>query len=191
LQAATRCAIQSSDLLVADARLTDRHASIAPKSNRRKIMSVLGNIMSGIFGHGAKTQSAPTAAGSTSGPAATQSAPTAPGSTSGPAATSSSATTPTFPTAPSAAPASQVDVEAILTKLASQNSEKLDWRKSIVDLMKLLKLDSSLSARKELAKELHYSGDTNDSAAMNIWLHKQVMVKLAENGGKVPDELKA
>lgn len=87
--------------------------------------------------------------------------------------------------------ASQVDVEAILTKLASQNSEKLDWRKSIVDLMKLLKLDSSLSARKELAKELHYSGDTNDSAAMNIWLHKQVMVKLAENGGKVPDELKA
>ena len=170
-------------------------------------MSVLGNIMSGIFGHGAKTQSAPTAAGSTSGPAATQSAPTAAGSTSGPAATqsaptaagstsgptatSSTATTPTFPTAPSAAPAAQVDVEAILTKLASQNSEKLDWRKSIVDLMKLLKLDSSFSARKELAKELHYNGDTNDSAAMNMWLHKQVMVKLAENGGKVPDELKA
>ena len=170
-------------------------------------MSVLGNIMSGIFGHGAKTQSTPTAAGSTSGPAATQSAPTAAGSTSGPAATqsaptaagstsgptatSSTATTPTFPTAPSSAPAAQVDVEAILTKLASQNSEKLDWRKSIVDLMKLLKLDSSFSARKELAKELHYNGDTNDSAAMNMWLHKQVMVKLAENGGKVPDELKA
>jgi len=84
-----------------------------------------------------------------------------------------------------------VDIEAILTKLASQNSEKRDWRKSIVDLMKLLKLDSSLSARRELAKELHYTGDTNDSAAMNIWLHKQVMVKLAENGGKVPDELKS
>ena len=57
--------------------------------------------------------------------------------------------------------------------------------------MKLLDLDSSLSARKELAKELHYTGDTNNSAAMNVWLHKQVMQKLAENGGKVPDELKA
>ena len=78
----------------------------------------------------------------------------------------------------------------MLTKLASQNREKLDWRKSIVDLMKLLKLDSSLSARKELAKELHYAGNTSDSAAMNVWLHKQVMIKLAENGGKVPDSLK-
>jgi hypothetical protein len=83
-----------------------------------------------------------------------------------------------------------VDVEAVLNKLASQNREKLDWRKSIVDLMKLLKLDSSLSARQELAKELHYPGDTKDSAAMNIWLHKQVMIKLAENGGKVPDDLR-
>ncbi len=78
----------------------------------------------------------------------------------------------------------------MLTKLAAQNKEKLDWRRSIVDLMKLLKLDSSLSARKELAKELHYTGDPNDSAAMNVWLHKQVMIKLAENGGKVPDSLK-
>jgi hypothetical protein len=83
-----------------------------------------------------------------------------------------------------------VDVEAVLNKLASQNREKLDWRKSIVDLMKLLKLDSSLSARQELAKELHYSGDAKDSAAMNIWLHKQVIIKLAENGGKVPDDLR-
>ena len=94
---------------------------------------------------------------------------------------------------PAAAPGSaqpQVDVEAVLTRLATQNQEKLDWRKSIVDLMKLLNLDSGLSARKELAKELHYTGDTNDSAAMNIWLHKQVMIKLAENGGKVPDSLK-
>jgi hypothetical protein len=81
-------------------------------------------------------------------------------------------------------------VEAILMKLASQNKERLDWRRSIVDLMKLLNLDSGLSARKELAKELHYTGNTNDSAAMNVWLHKQVMIKLAENGGKVPDELK-
>ena len=68
--------------------------------------------------------------------------------------------------------------------------EKLDWRTSIVDLMKLLDLDSSLSARKELAQELHYSGDVNDSASMNVWLHKQVMRRLAENGGKVPEELK-
>ncbi len=149
-------------------------------------MSVFGSIMSAIFGHGAKAQSEPTAAGP--GPASAKSAPTGAGSISGPAATSSTATS---PTAPSVAPASQVDVEAILTKLASQDAEKLDWRKSIVDLMKLLKLDSSLSARKELAKELHYDGDTNDSAAMNIWLHKQVMIKLAQNGGKVPEELKA
>ena len=83
----------------------------------------------------------------------------------------------------------QVDVEAILTKMASENKEKLDWRRSIVDLMKLLKLDSSLNARKELAKDLNYSGDTNDSATMNVWLHKQVMQKLAANGGKIPADL--
>ena len=87
-------------------------------------------------------------------------------------------------------PQSAVDVEAVLTKLAAQNKEKLDWRRSIVDLMKLLKLDSSLSARKALAKELHYTGNPNDSASLNVWLHKQVMIKLAENGGKVPDSLK-
>jgi hypothetical protein len=106
-------------------------------------------------------------------------------SPAGAAAGSTSATS-----APAAAPMSQVDVEAVLTKLASENKEKLDWRKSIVDLMKLLKLDSGLSARKELATELGYSGNMNDSASMNIWLHKQVMQKLAENGGKVPDSLK-
>ncbi|MEM5342810.1 DUF3597 domain-containing protein [Paraburkholderia azotifigens] len=92
--------------------------------------------------------------------------------------------------APAAAPAEPVDVEAILTGLADNNPEKLNWRTSIVDLMKLLGLDSSLAARKQLAEELQYSGDTNDSASMNIWLHKQVMTKLAENGGKVPDDLK-
>ena len=92
-------------------------------------------------------------------------------------------------TAGAAAPMQKVDVEAILTKMASENKEKLDWRRSIVDLMKLLKLDSSLGARKELAKDLGYTGNTNDSAAMNIWLHKQVMQKLAANGGKVPPEL--
>ena len=92
--------------------------------------------------------------------------------------------------APAAPAAQPVDVEAVLSGLASQRSETLNWRTSIVDLMKLLNLDSSLNARKELAGELHYSGDTNDSASMNVWLHKQVMVKLAENGGKVPDDLK-
>jgi hypothetical protein len=81
-------------------------------------------------------------------------------------------------------------VAAILTKLASEKKEKLDWRHSIVDLMKLLDLDSSMSARKELAQELQYSGNLNDSASMNVWLHKQVMQKLAANGGKVPEELK-
>ena len=89
------------------------------------------------------------------------------------------------------APQQSVDIEAVLTGMASQNAQKLDWRHSIVDLMKLLGLDSGLGARKELAQELHYSGDANDSAAMNIWLHKQVMQKLAENGGKVPDDLRS
>jgi hypothetical protein len=82
-----------------------------------------------------------------------------------------------------------VDVAAILNKLASENKEKLDWKNSIVDLMKLVGMDSSLSARKILAAELHFSGDTNDSASMNIWLHKEVMRKLAENGGKLPADL--
>jgi 3-oxoacyl-ACP reductase-like protein len=94
--------------------------------------------------------------------------------------------------APAAAPAAAepVDVEAILNAMAAQNPEKLNWRTSIVDLMKLLGLDSSLGARKQLATELDYSGNMDDSASMNIWLHKQVMTKLAENGGKVPDDLK-
>ncbi|MNR77850.1 hypothetical protein D3C72_85330 [compost metagenome] len=107
------------------------------------------------------------------------------------------APTATAGAAPAATPANtpaaalpQVDVEAILNGMAQKNSQKLNWSTSIVDLMKLLDLDSSLTARKTLAQELHYSGDTNDSATMNIWLHKQVMIKLAENGGKVPDALK-
>jgi hypothetical protein len=93
--------------------------------------------------------------------------------------------------AAAAAPAqmSDVDVEAVMNNLAAKNPEKLDWRRSIVDLMKLLNLDSSFAARKELAKELGYTGDSNDSATMNVWLHKQVMQKLAANGGKVPADL--
>jgi len=95
------------------------------------------------------------------------------------------------PASPGAAAAPTVDVAPILDKAVAAKGEKLDWRRSIVDLMKALDIDSSLSARKELAKELGYTGDTNDSASMNIWLHKQVMTKLAANGGKVPDDLKS
>jgi len=94
------------------------------------------------------------------------------------------------PTAPAAPPAEPVDVAAIVDKAAASKGEKLAWRTSIVDLMKALDLDSSLTARKALAKELNYTGDTNDSAKMNIWLHKQIMDKLAANGGKLPDDVK-
>jgi hypothetical protein len=87
-------------------------------------------------------------------------------------------------------PLSDVDVAKVMSDLAAKSKEKLDWKKSIVDLMKLLGLDSSLEQRKLMADELGYSGDTNDSATMNVWLHKQVMQKLAENGGMVPDSLK-
>jgi hypothetical protein len=83
-----------------------------------------------------------------------------------------------------------VDVAAILDKAVAAKKEKLEWRTSIVDLMKALDVDSSLSARKELAKDLKYPGDTNDSAAMNIWLHKQMMAQLAANGGKLPPDMK-
>ena len=89
-----------------------------------------------------------------------------------------------------AAPGQSIDIVPILEQAAAAKKEKLNWRTSIVDLMKVLDLDSSLGARKELAKELGYTGDTNDSAKMNVWLHKQVMVKVAVNGGKVPDDLK-
>jgi len=84
----------------------------------------------------------------------------------------------------------EVDVEAILSGMQASAGQPLNWRSSIVDLLKLLGLDSSLQSRKELAAELHYTGDTNDSASMNIWLHRQVMNKLAANGGKVPADLK-
>ena len=130
-------------------------------------MSIFGNIMSAIFGPSTPGGASPIATGGS----------VAAAPTSAPASGASS-------------PTSQIDVEDVLTKMASKNAEKLDWRRSIVDLMKLLDLDSGLAARKQLAQELHYSGDTNDSASMNVWLHKQVMQKLAENGGKVPSEPK-
>ncbi|HWM45315.1 MAG TPA: DUF3597 domain-containing protein [Xanthobacteraceae bacterium] len=122
-------------------------------------MSIFGSIMSAIFGKAPEAQ-AGTAKDTTASP----------------------------PTVPGAGP-SGVDVEGVLTQLAAAKTEKLDWRHSIVDLMKVLDLDSSFAARKQLAMELNYKGDTKDSAAMNIWLHKQVMQKLADNGGKVPAEL--
>ncbi len=89
-----------------------------------------------------------------------------------------------------AAPISKADVEAIIAKIEADRGVKYNWRQSIVDLMKLLDLDSSLGARKELAQELGYKGALDGSAEMNVWLHKQVMEKLAEGGGKVPDSLK-
>ena len=130
-------------------------------------MSIFGSILSKIF--------------PSSHPAAASATPAPSGATAAPAQGSS-------PTAATAVPV--VDVEAVLNGRAQQRQEKLNWRTSIVDLMKLLELESSLSARKSLAQELHYTGDMNDSASMNMWLHKQVMKKLAENGGKVPDDLK-
>ena len=139
-------------------------------------MSIFGKIKDAIFGSAKAKEAAP--AGSA--------APASPGAAAG-----ASPPKPAAAAAPAAsAPISQVDVEAVLTKLAAQSKQKLDWRRSIVDLMKLLDLDSSLAARKELAKELGYTGDMDDSASMNIWLHKQVMNKLAASGGKVPDDLK-
>ena len=132
-------------------------------------MSIFGKIMSGIFG--SSTATAAPVGGTTAGAT--------------PAGGSSSAEA-----APAAAPAQTVDVAPILDKAVAAKKEKLEWRTSIVDLMKALDIDSSLGARKELAKELGYTGDTNDSASMNIWLHKQVMTKLAANGGKLPPEIK-
>jgi hypothetical protein len=143
-------------------------------------MSIFGSIMSAIFGRSAETNAAQPSAPQSTQPSARQTTPAAPASA--PTSTSSAPT--------SSSTAAPVDVEAVLTELSAQKKQKLNWRTSIVDLMKLLDLDSSLAARKQLAQELRYDGDMNDSAAMNIWLHKRVMIKLAENGGKVPEDLK-
>lgn len=126
-------------------------------------MSIFSKIMGAIFG--SKAEAAPAGGAASGGGAA-------------PAGGAGGAAKPT------------IDVAPILDAAVAAKKEKLNWKTSIVDLMKALDLDSSLTARKELAKELGYTGDTNDSATMNIWLHKQVMKKLAENGGKVPDDLK-
>lgn len=126
-------------------------------------MSVFGDILSKIFKHPRAAQAAPQA----SQPVPAAAAPS-----------------------PATAPAPPVDVEAVLEVMARDNGQPLNWRQSIVDLLKLLAIDSSLANRKALAGELGYSGDTGDSAAMNIWLHKAVMRKLADNGGIVPDSLR-
>ena len=131
-------------------------------------MGLFSNLLSKVFGQ-------QTAATTTPPPAAAG----APATEGAPSVASTGST----------APAATVDVTAVLDDLAAKNSEKLDWRKSIVDLMKLVDMDSSLASRKELAKDLNYSGDTSDSAKMNIWLHKEVIRKISENGGKVPKEL--
>ena len=138
-------------------------------------MSIFGKILGAIFGSSAS--------------ATTTSAGSAPGSAA-PAGGAAPSSLGTATASSSAAPAQSVDVAAIVDKAAAAKHEQLEWRTSIVDLMKALDIDSSLSARKELAHELGYTGDTNDSASMNIWLHKQVMAKLAANGGKLPPEIK-
>jgi hypothetical protein len=107
--------------------------------------------------------------------------------TQAPTANPNEMATVTLQSAPTTA--AQVDIAQILTEMAAKSGTPSNWRTSIVDLMKLVGMDSSLTARKELAAELGYTGDTADSATMNIWLHKRVMQKLAENGGKVPAEL--
>jgi hypothetical protein len=125
-------------------------------------MSIFGKIMGAIFG--TKADAAPAGGGAAAGT----------GSSGGAAAPAAVA----------------VDVAPILDQAVKAKGEKLEWRTSIVDLMKALNIDSSFAARKELAKELGYTGDSNDSASMNIWLHKQVMTKLAANGGKLPPDIK-
>ncbi|MCC8966072.1 DUF3597 domain-containing protein [Bradyrhizobium sp. Pear76] len=144
-------------------------------------MSIFGSIMGAIFGHGAQAKTPESKTPESKTPETTTSA--APGAS--PASTSTAAST-----APGTPAAQTVDVAAIVDKAAAAAGEKLDWRTSIVDLMKALGLDSSLAARKELAKELHYTGDTNNTATMNVWLHQQVMAKLAANGGKLPADIK-
>lgn len=133
-------------------------------------MSILGSILGGIFKKKKEeaVPAAPAAPAPTAAPAAPQAAPAAPAA---------------------AAPAQEVDVAGILDFMNDQRAQKLNWRTSIVDLMKLVGLESSLSERKELADELGYTGDKSDSASMNIWLHKQVIQKIKDNGGRLPTDL--
>jgi hypothetical protein len=147
-------------------------------------MSILGKIFGRIFPHANAGQA----------PGSIQAAPAQtarPPTTSGQPASQPQAAPQTAPAQPAAAAASmeRVDIEQVLDGMATHNPQKLNWRTSIVDLMKLVGMDSTLQERRELADELGYTGDKGDTAAMNMWLHKQVMQKLAENGGKVPANL--
>ncbi len=134
-------------------------------------MGMFATLMSKVFGHKAPET-----------PAAASPAPAAPAQP-----TPAAVATPAAPAASSPLP--EVDVTAILDGMAAKSGEDLDWKKSIVDLMKCVGMDSSFKARQELAKDLHYTGDMNDSASMNIWLHKEVLKRFAANGGKLPDHL--
>jgi hypothetical protein len=151
-------------------------------------MSILGSIMSSVLGR--PVQAAPASPPVAAAPSGKERQASAAPATSQPPGHTAASAVPTPAHAAAQAAATQVDVAAVLDKLAKEAGQKLDWRTSIVDLMKVLKLDSSVAARKTLARELSYTGDTKDSAAMNVWLHKQVMAKLAQNGGKLPEDLK-
>ena len=146
-------------------------------------MSIFGSIVSAIFGSKHAAQSQPTATTTTPSAGTSPTAPSA-GSTAANTAPSAGAS------APAAQPMSRPELEALIARTVAAQDEKLDWRQSIVDLMKALKLDSSLVARKQLAQELGYGGALDGSAEMNTWLHRQVMTKLAESGGKVPESLR-
>ena len=157
-------------------------------------MGMFNDLLSKIFRHASAAPSATPGPSNTTIESATAPSGTTPPASAVAPATAAPATTPGV-AAPAttadagAAPVQTIDVTTILDGLAAKNSEKLDWKKSIVDLLKLVDMDSSLSARKQLAKELHYPGDENDSATMNVWLHKQVLRQLSEHGGKIPREL--
>lgn len=166
-------------------------------------MGIFDKIKSAIFGQAKPATTAQadapktvssggTVSASMSGSAPATAAPTASASTTAPAGQGTSPSPANSGASSSAAApssSSPVDIAPILDAAVKNNGQKLDWRRSIVDLMKALDLDSSLAARKELAEELGYTGDKNDSATMNVWLHKGLMKKLAENGGKVPADL--
>ena len=146
-------------------------------------MSILGKIFGRLLpGAHARQQQAPAspqAAPSASAPQQPQP------QTQAPAGTASAGTTPGAP----AATMERVDIEKTLDGMAASNSQKLNWRTSIVDLMKLVGMESTLQERRELADELGYRGDKQDTAAMNMWLHKEVLRRMEQNGGKVPANL--
>jgi hypothetical protein len=160
-------------------------------------MGILNDIFSKIFPSRHAAKPGGTTATAQGGPARTAGTTAGAGSAApvgagaGPAGTQSTPQPSTPASMPQqAVPMDQVDVEALLDNMARSAGRPSNWRTSIVDLLKLLDIDSSLEARKELARELDFRGDTGDSAAMNIWLHRQVMNKLAANGGKVPADLR-